>query len=76
MNDKSPYSYEALNALIINYEAITGSRPKELIVTDKFYTWFTQECARDVENLKKYRNIKAILPKETQHLGVLIKRKK
>ncbi|MCP3681656.1 MAG: hypothetical protein GY861_03105 [bacterium] len=52
-----------------------GEKPKELEVTPQFFTWFNQECARDVDNLKKYRGIEAKLPKEPEHLGVLIKKK-
>jgi len=72
---QSPYSYEQLNALIMSYEAITGEKPKELLVTPQFFTWFIQECARDVDNLKKYRGIEAKLPHPPEHLGVLIIKK-
>lgn len=72
---QSPYSYEQLTDVIMVLEAITGEKPKELWVTPQFYTWFIQECARDVERMKKYRNIVAKLPDEPQHLDVLIKKK-
>ena len=69
------YSYEQLNSLILLQEKLTGEKPTELHVTPNFYTWFIQECARDVDNLKKYRQIEAKLPTEPTHLGVLIKKK-
>lgn len=72
---QSSYSYEQLNSLILIYEKITGEKPKELLVTPQFYTWFIQECARDVDNLKKYRGIEAKLPTPPQHLGVEIKKR-
>ena len=74
---KSPYSFEQLDLLILTYEAITGKKPVELMVTPQFYTWFIQENARTIEYLKEYRDIDAKLPSEHKYLGVpIIKRPK
>jgi len=72
---QATYSYNHILTLIDLHEKVTGKKPKELFLTKQYYTWFIQESARDVDNLKKYRGIEAKLPKEPQINGVLIKQK-
>ena len=79
MNQPQPpqptYLYEQLASLILLHEKLTGEKPTELHVVPEFYTWFVQESARNLEDLKKYQGIEAKLPEQLQYLGVLIQKK-
>lgn len=46
-----PYSFTQLENYIGLHNLLTGEKPKEVVVTEQFYTWYTQECQRHADTL-------------------------
>ena len=49
---KAPeYSFQQLQNLIALLHMLTGEKPKELTLTESFYTWYMQECQNEADIL-------------------------